>query len=288
VKTLMAQIVLGAALLAAASVFAQTAYTEGLIIIPDATYAGKPTGIDDNNQVVGVFTAPVGVHGFVLSQGVIAQIDQPGANHTESTGINSVKGIVGWAIVGGNYEGDLDGGRVFKPVKNGQDKFIAGINASGTFVGYGDRGAFINTNGVYTYFVPGPCASLEQDNVYVTGINVHGDIVGYCHTANGVQVGFARIGGVDQTITVFGSPTYPTGINDSLVIAGYFTPPGSVNSFHGFLYSAGIPTQWDFQLGGGSPYVSTQILGINNGGSLVGITYDSKQGVWFPFYAFAD
>jgi len=53
-KPFIAQLILGAALVAPASLFAQ-AYSEGIITMPGAVLPPSAYGIDDNDQVVGVF-----------------------------------------------------------------------------------------------------------------------------------------------------------------------------------------------------------------------------------------
>ena len=283
-KTLTAQLILGAIILVPASMFAQ--YTEGTINIPGATFLPIPYGIDANNQITGTFADSNGTHGFLLSQGVVLQIDQPGAAGTWMMGIDSVKGIVGYETTLTGYFGIADGGRQYKLVRGGNDRRITGINASGTFVGYdGSARAFINVNGVYTRVVPAPCAGLPAPvAVYLNGVNAHNDFVGFCNGYNGPIHGFARVGGVDQEITVFGTVAYPTGINDSGTIAGWFGD-GSGQA-HGFVLSGATTTQFDFQ--GPDTYPSTQVYAINNKGSLVGTVYDSTLGSSVGFYAFAN
>jgi hypothetical protein len=280
-KTLTAQLTLGAIMLVPASMFAQ--YTEGTINIPGATVLPTPYGIDAKDQIAGTFADSNGTHGFLLSQGVLVQIDQPGAAGTWMMGIDSVKGIVGYETTLTGYLGIADGGRQYKLVRGGSDRRITGINATGTFVGYdGSARAFINAGGVYTSVVPAPCAGLQAPiAVYLNGVNAHNDLVGYCNGFLTPSHGFARVGGVDQEITVFGNAAYPTGINDSGAIAGWFGD-GSGQA-HGFVLSGTTITQFDFQ--GPDTYPSTLVYAINNKGSLVGQAYDSTLGGYVGFYA---
>jgi len=284
-KTLIAQLILGTALLVPAPILAQ-AYSEGEINITGATQA-YGYGIDDDDQVVGTyaFDGSPSNRGFVLSQGVVAQMDWPNAMYSVPLGINSVTGIVGFDV---SYTGTfsiVDANRHLT-AKGGFDRTITGINATGTFVGWSrsTHKGFINTKGVYTNVVPGPCLSLGSSiEVYVLGVNANNDLVGSCYNGSGASVGFARVSGVDQSISVFGRPTFPTGINDSGTIAGYFQDASG--AYHGFLLTGGNATQFDFA---GFSAIQTQINGINNRGSLTGITYDTNVGNWVGFVAFAN
>jgi hypothetical protein len=107
-KTLTAQVMLGAIALVPASMFAQ--YTEGVINVAGATSRPIPTGIDAKDQVVGTFGDNNGAHGFLLSQGVLSQIDQAGATGTWMSGIDSVKGLVGYESTTFGTYGLADGG----------------------------------------------------------------------------------------------------------------------------------------------------------------------------------
>ena len=274
-KTLTLQLILGAALLAPAPILAQS-YSEGEINIPGAVVFAQ--GIDDNDQVVGYFDGPSGRQGFVLSQGVVAQIEA-GYPLVEALGINSVTGIVGyWQTP--EALGWLDAKRNYMAFKSGSRKIITGINASGTFVGWDQTTAkgFVNTKGVYTTILPSPC-----QNSQVQGVNSNGDLVGFCSDNLHYGVGFARIGGVDEVISVFGRPTFPTGINDYGTIAGYFQDASG--NYHGFLLAEENATQFDFA---GFNTYDTQILGINNRGSLSGTAYDTNLNQPVGFFAFAN
>jgi probable HAF family extracellular repeat protein len=263
---------------------AQTTYTEGFVNLPG--FLPQAYGIDSNDQIVGFFYDNQNVsHGFVLSQGVIAQIDVPGAVNTTAYGIDSVAGIAGYyAPVFDAFAGMLDSKRAFKNPKGSSGKVITGINATGTYVGYTEASGkgFINAGGVYTDVVPAVCAALPRPvAVFINGVNSNGDYVGYCQGGRGKTAGFTHVGGVDQSLDVFGRPTFPTGINDTGTIVGFFSDTSGFD--HGFIYSAGTATQYDF---GGR--TMTAILGINSQGSLTGITWDNSSPQWTGFYAFAN
>ncbi len=276
-----------ALLLVPASVFAQTSYTAGVINIPNASLGlTQANGIDANNQVVGTFQDVNGEHGFLLSGGVLTSIDEAGTNSTSATAIDSTRGIVGETYFRNTFYSYKDGNRTMNTISHGANKFVTGINSSGNMVGYDNlnRG-FVYSGGVYNYIVPTVCSGLQAPVlVRINGINSHGDMVGYCSATNG-RYGWARVNGVDQVISVFGLTTTPFGVNDSGLIVGAF-----IDSFaggHGFVYSAGAVTQFDFQLGG-TLYYDTNLFGVNNKGSLVGTGVDPNTGASTALYAFAN
>ena len=82
---------------------------------------------------------------------------------------------------------------------------------------------------------------------------------------------------------MFGSTTYPTGINDSGTIVGYYAEGTSDTS--GFLLTStgGLST---FRYSNpSSTYILTEILGVNNKGSLVGQVFDYNLNHFVGFYA---
>lgn len=268
-------------------VFAQTSYTVGAINIPNASLGlTTANGIDANNQIAGSFQDANGLHGYMLSAGVLTSIDEPGANGTNATAIDSTRGVVGETYLNNIYYSYKDGNRAMNTISHGSNKFVTGINSSGTMVGYDNlnRG-FVYSAGVYTYVVPTVCSGLQAPVVVrINGINSHGDMVGYCSATNG-RYGWARINGTDQVISAFGLVTTPFGINDSDLIVGAFTD--ALASEHGFLYSAGAVTQFDFQVGG-TVYYDSNLFAINNKGSLVGTGVDPNTGASTALYAFAN
>ena len=282
-KPFITQLILGAALLAPASLFAQ-AYSEGIINVPNGILP-QANGIDDEDQIVGDFENADGsaVHGFLFSHGVVAQIDWPGSVVTGSLAINSTAGIVSYYETATGQFDMLDSKRRLQKIKGSADLSVLGINASGNFVAFNGNTGYINVKGVYTKVNPTVCQRLTPPSaVYVAGINSNNDYVGYCWDQTTPYIGFAHVGGGDQTVSVFGRPTFPTGINDSGTIAGYFTDSSGFN--HGFVLSGGTATQYDFV----TATAGTQIVGINNGGSLVGNTVVDRNVGWVPFFAFAN
>jgi uncharacterized membrane protein len=123
-----------------------------------------------------------------------------------------------------------------------------GINDAGKIVGYGSRGGFLDTNGIFTA-VPG----------IPHGINNSGQIVGE----------FARNGflldasGVFTIISFPGAlETQPTDINNAGQIVGFYDDQIGT---HGFLDTNGAFTTIDFP-----GAVLTSVQGINDHGQMVG------------------
>jgi probable HAF family extracellular repeat protein len=150
-----------------------------------------------------------------------------------------------------------------------------GINDAGQIVGeyYTSLGGnplpngFLYSGGVYTTI-------NDPFDVYGTipfGINNEGQIVGYYYDGKGVNHGFLYSEGVYTTLndplsvgtTPGVSGTVAYGINDKgQVVGAYADASGSV---HGFTYSAGVYITLNDPSG-----VTTQALGINNKGQIVG------------------
>jgi len=283
-KSTLVTLFLGTALAVPASLYGQ-AYTEGIITIAGATAMPIPYGIDANDQMVGIYADATGTHGFLLSTGVLARIDQPLAAGTWTTAINNKAGIAGYLTTLTGAQAIRNVGSRYITLPNSSSKYIQGINASGTFVGYDANGkGFINKAGVYSYPVPAPCAVMARPNITIQAINTAGDYVGHCYDIQGVDNrGFANIGGVDREISAFGLTTYPTGINDSGTVVGYYVQ--GANETSGFLLTSSGGLSTFTYSNPSSTYILTQILGVNNKGSLVGQVYDAVLGRFVGFYA---
>jgi len=108
------------------------------------------------------------------------------------------------------------------------------------------------------------------------GINNRGDIAGDYLDASNVRRGFVRLSNghfsppiVEPNDT--GSFTRARGINSARTIDGDFFNVAD-NSYHGYILSGGVFTQFDF----GGP-VSTDLYGINDAGDFVGATGSTIQ-----------
>lgn len=289
-KRSVALLISGTALCASAA-FAQ--YTEG-IVNPFPNSPSRAYAIDDNDQIAGAIVSPVTGHyeGFILGNGVFAEVTRPGATYAELSGINAVTGVVGYT---GNAAGTHDFGdrnRGYQTLKGPANFQVAGINASGTFIGNDPvNGGFVSQKGVITYPVPSVCAYLGANlRVILNGINSHGDLVGSCldKSQNAFSYGFARINGVDQIIADPNAPqfaTFPSGINDSGTVVGYSYYGNTYGHTHGFVLSGGVYSPFDFASTPANPVLDTSLYGINNKGSLVGAAFVSNLGDSYGFYA---
>lgn len=186
----------------------------------------------------------------------------------------------------------------------GSATYVTGINNQGTLAGFylasgGGFNAFTYQAGTYTPVQAGP-------NPQPSGINNRGDIIGTFSTTGDTGTGFLLSGGTLTTFTVPGHPldTFPTSINDSGQIAGYFNgasqgfirqSDGSIQTFDilaagindsGVIVGSGLGsndnsvgevrignTDFTFTYPGA---VSTNIEGINNEGEVVGSYLDSS------------
>lgn len=125
--------------------------------------------------------------------------------------------------------------------------------------------AQVNISVVATFDYPGVGNSTTP-----FGINQGGDIAGDFLDSNGVNSGFIRFRDgsfsppiVDPNDT--GNFTRGLGINSAQTVVGDFFNTGD-NSFHGFFFSGGGFTQFDF-----TANVSTNVIGINDAGDFVGL-----------------
>ena len=160
------------------------------------------TAINTTSQIVGQYTDTSNtVHGFLLSGGVITNIDDPNA----TTG-NTIPYDI-------NDGGEIVGG--YTDASNVTHGFATsdGVNFS-------------------TIDFPGAMGTIA------TGVDTAGDIVGQWQDTSKLYHGFLLKSGV---FTSFDFPlatgTSPFGINDYGEITGYYTDSSNVN--HGFIYTGG-------------------------------------------------
>ena len=146
-----------------------------------------------------------------------------------------------------------------------------------------------NHNPFINIDAPGAGAGFGQ-GTFALSVNVFAAITGYDLDASNVYHGFLRK--TNGSILVFDAPgadltsddfngTFPAGINDAGLIAGYFIDANSVS--HGFLRSpSGSFTTFDAPGAGTSPGQGTTVLGLNLEGAVVGFFLNAKT-----YYAFA-
>ena len=226
--------------------------------------------INDHGQIVGQITDPNGgAHGFMYNNGVLCQIDYPGASGTNIIGINNLGQMVGMfttltATLGLFYDRGTFGQLAFPGAGNltianaiNDRAEIVGVFQDSSNVGHG---FLYKANQYQQLQVPGTKQTI------VEAINASGQIVGAYPDAKGTH-GFAYLENVGAFIMPLDCPkvkiTVLRAINNEGQIAG-----GCIDTAgdeHPFLYIAG----------GMNPIVipgavSVSVNGINNHGEMVG------------------
>jgi probable HAF family extracellular repeat protein len=103
-------------------------------------------------------------------------------------------------------------------------------------------------------------------------INKHGEISGFCSTANGLHGFFRNKKGKVNLLDFPGATlTEATGINDDGQVVGDYRD--SSGRFHGFFWDAGLFLTIDVPFPGAT---GTAARGINNVGQIVGVYNDSS------------
>jgi hypothetical protein len=194
------------------------------------------TWINRYDQISGSYNTSDGkTHGFVMSAGVFTTIDYPGAQTTLGFGVGDNGDVVGIAI---DSNGVLHG----YLLRHGMFSLVNFPGASSTlpamvigqtivggyFVGNAGQG-FLRSGGVYTSIgCPG------DGNVFLSGIDPAGEMVGGVDTSDGAQHGvLVRAGHCILIDFPGGSNTYANGIiNGGTIVGRYTDASGKV---HGFL-----------------------------------------------------
>jgi uncharacterized membrane protein len=212
------------------------------------TIYSEATNINDRGDITGQMIDDNGfAHGFLLTGGVLTQLDFPGASDTFALGINDFGLVAGyWDIVDANGNVLANHGFTWKDGAFTQFDFpgvavtgLFGINARGDLVGVWlsdvnspiEHGfACPKTSQCFSFDAPVAGTILTQADE----INAHGQIVGINIGDDGVWHAFLIVG---ATFTDFDFPgatkTGAYGINSAGQIVGkYYNPDGSI---HGFL-----------------------------------------------------
>jgi probable HAF family extracellular repeat protein len=229
------------------------------IDVPGAGYTGV-LGINNNSDMVGDYgeNTSSGANGFLYSNGTFTYFDYPGQKVTEPRGINDSGLIVGTAGQAPVY-GFLYDGTTFTTLQDGTDSNTAalGINNVGRVVGgagslYTTKAFQLIGSRYKSLTVPG-----QWIYVYGTGINNHGEIVGWTDTD-----GFECVAGKCQTFAVPGATqTEALGINGGGIVVGWYF---SMGCNCGFALKNGKYLSFTF------PGASTEAFGINDSGQIVG------------------
>jgi probable HAF family extracellular repeat protein len=150
-------------------------------------------GINNRGQVVGTFTANQVNLAFVWEDGDLTRLGTLGGTHSGAAAINDHGEIVGYAdvAVGGpraalweRRGGVKELGPFSSVPAQWEPSFATAINGRGQVVGYSlangwNPRAFLWENGVYRSLV-----TPENPELTATGIDNHGNIVGYSRIAN--------------------------------------------------------------------------------------------------------
>jgi probable HAF family extracellular repeat protein len=153
------------------------------------------------------------------------------------------------------------------------------INNSGQMVGVssnattGESSFFYNGGGFLNFIVPGKFDSEAR------GLNNQGQMVGfYQNNLGGAAHGWFYNGLGFTTLDVIGLglDTFAQGINDSGQIVGFTQPISFIGAAHAFLFDGATISTFDVP-----GATSTQALGINNLGQIVGNFFDGGQTLGF-------
>jgi chitinase len=203
---------------------------------------GAILGINNRGQLSGFFGDQNGIHAFLFYRGTTTQIDVPGANLTEGTGINDRGQLVGdYRDSSNKFHGFLydDGLFVDIDFPGSSSTGLDAINNRGQIVGFSNNGslrhAFLYDSGLFTSIdVP----FIGAHSTTPRGINDHGDIVGTYADGAGIH-GFLVSEGTFTKIDVPGAfLTDVWGINNKGDIVGRYIDSQQIH--HSFW---GIPAR---------------------------------------------
>lgn len=224
------------------------------------------SGINNHGQISGQYGGPSATVGFVVSTPgqVGTTFEYPGSWVTYPRGIDDTGNVIGIAV-GRAFFRASDG--TFTPLLS--NMCSAAISPGGQIALSGRKVIYIKAGSGYASFeVPG--ASDVTNAVNVTGIDEHGNIVGFYDSDHATTESFYRSNdGSYRSIYIPGSAyTQASGMNNLGQVVGFYTD-GIFH--HGFLWNLN-GTYVTFDRPG-----STSIFpkGINDHGEVVGFYYGS-------------
>ena len=192
------------------------------------------TWINRYDQVSGTYNTLDGsAHAFVLSPGVFTTIDFPGTQATLGFGVGDDGDVVGIAFPNGLLKGYLVRHGAFSTLTfPGADSTLPTMAVGQRIVGGYFTGSigqgFLRNGSTYTSIgCPG------DGNVFLSGLDPAGDMVGGVNTLDGNQHGLlVRNGSCILVDFPGGSNTYANGIASGNIVGRYTDAGGNV---HGFL-----------------------------------------------------
>ena len=209
--------------------FWNTADGNTTAIAPPAAIDTHPTGINNNDLIVGYFSDASGTHAFMDAKGTYTTINVAGATATYAYGVNNNGQVVGYYVdAGGVTHGFVEsGGKITTiDVPNAVATYGLAINQEGEVVGSYFDGAevrgFIYHDGTFE-FLDYPKSAAT----WLTGVSEDGTIVGWSRLCEGCMAEpfvKAPMGPFAPYWYAGGQGFQPTGINDSGVTTGYGNP----------------------------------------------------------------
>jgi hypothetical protein len=202
------------------------------IDIASATFVDV-TWINRYDQISGTYNTSDGkTHGFVLSPGVFTTFDYPGAQATFGFGVGDNGDIVGIAFPKGVLRGFLLKHGTFISINfPGATATLPAMVVGQTIVGGYSIGTasqgFLRSAGVYNSIgCPG------DGNVFLSGLDPAGDMVGGVNTPDGNQHGLlVRNGRCILVDFPGGTNAYANGIASGNIVGRYTDGSGKVHAF---------------------------------------------------------
>jgi YVTN family beta-propeller protein/probable HAF family extracellular repeat protein len=213
--------------------FLFNAGTYTAIAPPPGSYTNA-FGVNDLQQVVGNYRDGVGVfHGFLLSGSTYTTIDPPGSISTLADGINDAGQIVGYYEDSNHvYHGFLFSAGIYTTIDfpSASTTFAWRINNRGHIVGSyiesGREHGFVLSNGVLTT-IDAPNSTFTRSDAINDADQVTGT---YIAAGEAATQGFVYSAGNFTSVSVpSAASTYPTGLSNSGVLAGYFGTAAGIN-----------------------------------------------------------
>jgi probable HAF family extracellular repeat protein len=207
-------------------------------------------GINDQNQIVGIYDASTGIEGFLYSNGTYTTISDPLGGETIPQGINDSGEIFGRYVTSANaVESFLYSDGTYTTISDplGIHTIVTGLNDEGQLVGYyegsnSQYNGFIYSDGTFTT-VNDP---LGTEGTQVLGINNAGQIFGDYNDAAG-QHSFITS---PENVLTLADPSDFTG-----AISGF--QPGGIIDLTSESFVAGDKCVWQQNGGTGSLALET-------------------------------